>query len=117
MFQAQYLPALASASNYAVFSPWMQRGGDNVRATVDVIAKNGSAGITVSVYHKNSSETGDGLQSGSSFQSTSGRVSAEFSSLKELVRFKFDPGSTTGEWVMFRMLPVIWFDGVKAPQP
>ena len=117
MFQAQYLPALASANNYACYSPWFPRGGDILRATVEVIAKNGSDGVVVSIYHKNREDTGDGTSLGTMTQSTVGRGTSEFTGLKELVRYKFDPGSTTGNWVMFRILPVVWADAVRGPQP
>ena len=116
MFQAQYLPA-----GSAVYSPWFARGGDYLRATVEVVSLNGSAGITVTVLTKKRDEYGDGAAVTGSIAKTSvGRsTTTEFggttsaTGLNDLVRYKFDPGSTSGEWVVFRMLAPSWFDAVK----
>src|SRR5262245_32959942 len=99
-----------------VYSPWFERRGDNLIATVDLIAINGSSGISIGVYTKAKNTAGDGTQVGSNFnQTTAGRNSATFTGgLNELVRFKFSPGATAGEWILFRMLPIVWFDTAKA---
>jgi len=111
MFQAQLLNG---ATNGAVYSPWFERQGDYLRATVEVVAMAGSTGVTVTVLTKNKEDTGDGTAvSGSIAQSSAGRGTTEFTTLKELVRFKFDPGTTSTSWVLFRMLPAVWFDAVK----
>ena len=117
MFQGQLL----MCSGVPVYSPWFPRGGDNLRATVELIASyNSSSNITVSVLTKNAEETTDGTAIGSTFASsggTAGRYAGEFTAgataLKEMVRYKFDPGTVTSGWVLFRMLPPVWFDSVR----
>lgn len=113
MFQAQMLIRGASTDT-KVFSPWMDRQGDYLRATSEFVAGNGE--LTVKVYTKNKEETGDGdlRVSPTISQNTPGRSVAEWSSLKELVRYEFTVGDASGEWVLFRMLNPVWFDAVKA---
>jgi hypothetical protein len=109
MFQGQIL--LRDQTDTEVYSPWMPRGGDYMIATVEFIAGNGS--ITVSVMTKNKEDTGDGTAvTGSLSLSAAGRDTDEFSSLKELVRYKFVAGGSANEWVLFRMLSPVWFDAV-----
>jgi len=33
--------------------------------------------------------------------------------MNELVRYGFEVSGTAGDWVLFRMLPPVWFDSVK----
>lgn len=117
MFQAQLL--LCSSPSQPVFSPWFPRQGDNLRATVELIANGASANITVTVLTRASDVTGNGSPIGSTFGSsggTLGRTTQEFTptdGINELVRYKFDPGATSGGWVLFRMLTPVWFDSAK----
>ena len=54
-------------------------------------------------------------------QTTAGRLTAEYGNaasgnvngIKHLVRYKFNPGTNNAEWVLFRMLPPVWFDATK----
>jgi hypothetical protein len=100
------------------YGRWFGREGDNVRLTLDVSALGASAQITVSLYSKNVSDPGDGAPVDPSVDidlSTVGRVEGEWSlpstdnnlELKELVRYKC---TVAGSWVMFRLLPPVWFD-------
>lgn len=112
MFQAQYLPNGAD-----LYSPWFTRQGDNLRATVDIVAVGSSGLLTVTVHTKNSDDTGDGgtalAEAAGDLSSVGvGRQWAEFGpgTVKELVRYKF---SAATNWVMFRVLTPVWFDSVK----
>jgi hypothetical protein len=102
-----------------IYSPWFPRQGDNLRATVELVANASSANITVTVLTKKSEETTNGTAIGSTFGSsggTLGRYVGEFTptdGINELVRYKFDPGTTGSGWVLFRMLAPVWFDSAK----
>lgn len=121
MFQAQLL---MSSAGSVVYSPWFPRQSDNLRAQLEVVAVGSSATLKVSVLTKNSEETGDGTvisEVGGDLDSGMGvgRHWAEFgpssspTGLKELARYKFDPGTTSSGWVLFRMLSPVWFDSMK----
>lgn len=117
MFDAQLLQPST------VYSPWFARGGDNVICTLDLIQLGGSASIRVDLYSKSQEDTGDGSPvdpSGSPVKievNAAGRAQAEWSvdtvtsgfNLSELVRYKF---TVSTSWVLFRMLPPVWFDSV-----
>lgn len=116
MFQAQLL-----MSGTSVYSPWFKRGGDGLRATLEVIAQAGGATLTVQVFTKKEEDTGDGVDANSSVSLTlnaAGRESDEWIStsstgMNDLVRYKFTLGTATAGWTLFRMLPPVWFDAVK----
>lgn len=121
MFDAQLLFPGAAGAALSFYGPWMRRGGDNLRVTVDVVARVSSQ-LTVRVFTKNTEDSGDGIDAdaGTSIVTTAtGRASAEWTSgttLQELVRYKYtvqSTGSGAGDWVLFRMLTPIWFDTVK----
>jgi hypothetical protein len=76
------------------------------------------ATIDVEVFTKNTEDTGDGSvvspSTGSLASLTGvGQTSATWgpSTLKELVRYRYTVKSTS-EWLVFRMLPPVWFDSV-----
>ena len=110
MFQAQLLPG-----GQAIYSPWFQRGGDSAKFVLDLIAVAGVSSLAVTFYTKRADDTGDGVVTTGSTISTSsiGRtLSGEITGMYDLVRYKFNPGTTTSEWFLFRMLPPIWWDSV-----
>lgn len=113
MFEAQLL--IASSEPTMVYSPWFPRQGDNAIFTLDLVDATGT--ILVEVFSKNTEDTGDGgsaLTPNSGSKSSPGRTSFELSgNLKELVRYRFTV-SGSGNWVLFRMLPPVWFDTVDA---
>lgn len=115
MFQAQLL--MCTNPSQPVYSPWFPRQGDNLRATVELAANGASANVTVTVLTKAQDATTNGTAIGSTFASSGpGRVTAEFTptdGINELVRYKFDPGTTSSGWVLFRMLAPVWFDSIK----
>ena len=121
MFDAQILQTKSDGSSVSVFSPWLRRGGDRALMTLDVIAATLTAflaELNVQLFHKNSEDTGPGTQVGSTTITAtgSGRTTAEFGTVKELVRYKFTitaGGSNDLRWALFRMLGVVWFDAVK----
>lgn len=120
MFDAQML--ITTGTDYSVFSPWMPRGGDNLRATLEVVKRGSSATVTVRVFTKNSEDTGDGADADSAMTlagGAAGRYVAEWASnsskgAKEMVRYKFTVSGAAADWTLFRMLPATWFDAVQA---
>jgi len=108
-----------------VYSPWMPRQGDYIRATLEAV-KLTEAGLEVRLFTKSSDDTGAGTEVHSSTKiTTSGTTAGQFitqewgpttgSGLKDLVRYEFSNTSTTAtDWVLFRMLPAVWFDAVEA---
>ena len=125
MFDAQLLFVGGDPiTGIKVFSPWMPRRGDHMRATLEV-AQIFGATIKVDVFTKNSEDTGDGTDADSVFatnivSAAIGRTTQEWFSagtvgLKEMIRYRYTvTGTTTAHWVLFRMLPLVWFDAVKA---
>ena len=115
MFDAQLL-----FNGSTVFSPWFPRRKNNVRVTLDVVAVN-AAQIKIELFTKKSEDSGFGAVSGSTniTTSTTGRTTTEWlndtttDALNDLVRYKFTVTGKAGEWVLFRMLPMVWFDKVS----
>jgi hypothetical protein len=114
MFEAQYLPKLV-----VVFGPWMPRGGDYHIATADLVGLDAGATLNVDLFSKNREDTTNGtiVDAGTTIAiSTADRGSKEWgpttgTGLKEIVRYRYE--CTGGDWVLFRMLPPVWFDAVK----
>jgi hypothetical protein len=119
MFEAQYLITDDEDVGIVVDSPWFPRQGDKIRYTLDLVQAVGAT-IQVGILHKNSEDTGDGGAAVSTITATStlGRTGQEFATgLKELVRYQFTvkaTGSPLPGYVLFRMLPPVWFDAVAA---
>ena len=113
MFEAQYL-----ASGDSVYGPWMERRGDNVIATLDLIANDSDLVITVEVYHKDREETGDGAAAtGTAISaSTIERHDTEYTGLKELVRLKIATAASDADPFppLMRALEPVWFDSLAA---
>ena len=122
MFEAQLVNC--KATDVEIFSPWFPRGGDNVSVTLEVVDVD-SATIEVELFTKNSEQSGDGVDTDSTntvniSRNTLGRTSKEWAptdnanlSILEMVRYKFIV-KADGNWVLFRMLPPVWFDSVRA---
>ena len=118
MFEAQYLPLDSS-----VFSPWFPRGGENAIIGLDLIESLASTTITVEVFTKNSEATGSGtIISAFTIGATSTPgittqkcESTKTSGFEEFVRYKFTTAATEGGGVLFRMIPISWFDDVSIP--
>lgn len=119
MFQAQMMLVGGGAATVKIYSPWFERNGDNLRVSAELVAVSGAT-ITVKVYSKASDATGDGTVvtpvSANIALNAVGRATEEYAGLNELVRYGFEcSGSTANQWVLFRMLPPVWFDTVKGP--
>lgn len=115
MFEAQLLITDSNAPE--VYSPWFPRRGDNARFTLEIVAKSGSTKLTVALYTKTPDASGDGSTIGSPVDIGSvGRTEFDSDSeMAQLVRYKFLASSgSTGDWILFRLLPPVWFDSVKA---
>ena len=122
MFEGQLL----IKSSTAVYSPWMPRQGDYIRATVDLIARKGTTGsLKVQLFTKNHEDPGNGtdvdsttpteISAGSVGQSSATWTPTTGIGLEELVRYRFETDSLgTDEWVVFRMLAPVWWDAVEA---
>jgi len=121
MFESQKL--VAKSAPYRVLSPWFPRGGDNVTLTLDLVELYGNPRLTVRAFTKNSEDPGDGTDADSVTPTmiaagSPGQVSASWEGkVGELVRYEFeieheDVTGAPGDWVLFRMLPPVWFDDV-----
>ena len=101
-----------------VFTDWMARGADNGVFTVELISTMGCE-LTVTVFHKNSEDTGPGTSAGAIVTSTStlGLHRATVSSLKEMVRYKVEVAGAdvVGELqgLLYRILPTTWFNTAR----
>ena len=128
MFDAQTIQMQGTTST-VVYSPWFPRGGDYGLFTLEVavIGGAGTPTLSVALFHKNTSETGDGsLATTLSFSLTSAtRTSVDFSNgagssptfggFKELVRYKFTLSGGSANitsWATYRMLAPVWYDKV-----
>ena len=97
-----------------------------LRVTAECVAVNGAT-LHVKLYTKNAEDPGDGNpvdENVSIVLSAAGRSTAEWKTVaneegvQQLLRFYFDadPGEE-GEsdlWILFRLLPAVWFDAVQA---
>ena len=113
MFESQIL--LKGAT---IYSPWFPRRGDNVRCTIDVSAISGAT-IQVNLFTKNTTDAGDGSDADAVTyitKNSTGRADNTWIGVtQEMCRYKFTvTGSNNYDWVLFRMLPPLWFDSVKA---
>ena len=113
MFQAQYL-----FGGDSMYSPWMARGGDRARVSAELIERNNTDELHFLGYTKNKDEAGDGtFLSGEPriILTGVGQETVEWTGLKELVRYRVvGASSDEGDFWMFRLLPMIWFDAVDA---
>ena len=113
----------------SVYSAWFPRGGDYAVFRAQLIDKagSGSPAITITFFHKNKEDAGDGtvLSPGGSTaelqltnSNSPGDVEAidlgDFASsggaLLELVRLKF---ACTGNWMRFQMLQPVWYNKAR----
>lgn len=119
-----------------VYSPWFPREADNAIFTVEEIQSTDSGnltvGLTVTIWHKNADEIGEGTEIATTWDPISGTnlSSIDVTGLREMVRFEYTVtggaayGQTTvntfGDpynldnaevgWVIFRMLEPTWYD-------
>jgi hypothetical protein len=110
-----------------VFSPWFPRQADMLRVMAECVAISGAT-ITIELYTKDSEGTGDGLPVNSAVSivmSGLGRSApAEWvtvagqAGVEQLLRFRYVvTGPDKNNWILFRLLPAVWFDAVNAGLP
>jgi hypothetical protein len=116
MFEAQLL--IVKSSAYKIFSPWFPRQGDNAMFTVETVKQNGSPTLSVKAFTKNSEDTDDGTATTggptlTASATAGGRDTDTWSqNLEETVRYEYEISGDAGDWILFRMLPPVWFDDV-----
>jgi hypothetical protein len=106
-----------------VLSPWFPRQADMLRVTAECSARNGAT-LTIKLYTKSIEETGDGAnvdESTSIVLNSVARSTAEWKTVdgeegvQQLLRFRYEvTGTAVSDWILFRLLPAVWFDAVKA---
>lgn len=115
------IDAILLMTGTTVFSPWFARQADMLRVTAQCIVTN-NATITIELYTKNSEETGDGLPVDETVDivlSTADRETEEWKTVvsqegvQQLLRFRYVVTGDEGAWILFRLLPAVWFDAVK----
>lgn len=132
------LPGRRIEATEVVFTDWFPRGGDNIIMRAQAIdrAETSTLGVKITLYTKNSGDTGDGSavqESGSStevslnlgvssvvvqqkiFESAATAATAN-KGLLELVRYKVEAtggSAADGKWVSIRLFPPIFFDKGK----
>lgn len=89
-------------------SPWFPRQGDSAVFAAEVLARDASATLTVTVQHKNKAEADSaalsaGVTNGINTVSVGTALGTQ---LKELVRFSYVVSGSN--WVHFRVLPPAW---------
>lgn len=115
------VPGTTAFVGLSVLGGWMNRQADNARFSFQVIGYGGAASptvtITIRVYHKNADDPGDGTPITSptiTFIAGTDAIGtvkvAEWSDLKELVRFEYVVTGTQGHWVHFQHLAPVWFN-------
>ena len=107
-----------------VFSPWFARQADLLRVTAECVAVNGAT-LTVKLYTKDGETPGDGAAVDAAVSialSSVSRSTAEWKTaasqpgVLQLLRFQYTvTGSTNNDWILFRLLPPVWFDAVALP--
>ena len=107
-----------------VYSPWFPRKADMLRVTAECVALQGEATVTIQLYTKKYSDSGDGELVDENVEielDAPGRVTEEWKTVvaqqgvEQLLRFRYTvSGSEDDEWVLFRLLPATWFDALDA---
>jgi hypothetical protein len=109
-----------------VFSPWFPRQADMLRVVAECVAIN-NATLEIDLYTKNAEDPGDGLPVDESVSITLNAIGrstvAEWKTVvseegvQQLLRFRYKVTGgrpTPNEWILFRLLPAVWFDDVTA---
>jgi hypothetical protein len=109
-----------------VFSPWFPRRADMLRVVAECIALSDCA-ITIRLYTKDAETAGDGDPVDAAVALTMNSVGrssvAEWTTsigepgVLQLLRFQYEVTGDNGdpnEWILFRLLPAVWFDAIKA---
>ena len=109
-----------------VYSPWFPRQADMLRVTAECIARS-NASVRIDLYTKNQEEPGDGdpvysstyIELGDDIRPTvEWKTESTGDGVEQLLRFKYTVTSeSSNDWILFRLLPAVWFDAVNATLP
>lgn len=115
------IDATALFNGMDLYSPWFPRQADRLRVTAECVAVLGAT-VQIKLYTKNVAEPGDGNPVDEGVKivlDTEGRVTAEWKTVvseegvEQLLRFRYEvSGSEDYEWILFRLLPAVWFDAL-----
>jgi hypothetical protein len=102
------------------YTPWIPRGRDNTRLSPELADRTGTPDkLEVFACTKSSEDPGNGTLVAQPRLTvnaiSSGTV--EWTGMNELVRFRMKNGATSpasGDLILVRVLPPIWFDAVDA---
>jgi len=117
------IDAMLLLKGTTVFSPWFPRQADMLRVTAECVAVDGAT-VTIKLYTKNLEDTGNGdpvdENVSISLNSIGQRITEEWKTVvsqegvQQLLRFQYVvTGSATNDWILFRLMPAVWFDAVK----
>ena len=115
MYEAQYL-----LGDDDVFTPWLDRQADNMAFAAELIAHNGTdTELEIFPYTKPANVPGPGTAMSLPRLSIEddGFATTIWSGFNELVRFRIKNGKTSpsdSDYLLFRLLPIAWFDSVSA---
>jgi len=108
-------------SGMTVYSPWFPRQADMLRVTAECVALNGTD-LTIELYTKNEEDPGDGLPVDENVsivldavekQTAEWKTVVNEKGVQQLLRFKYTVGAeASNEWILFRLLPAVWFDAI-----
>ena len=104
-----------------LFSDWFPREADNAIFSYEYMKETaGVTSFTVTVYHKNTEDPGEGVVKTGSFSelpTDTDIFTLRLEGLKEMVRFSFE---VAGSWTdapaysVYRMLPPTWYNTEQA---
>lgn len=114
----------AGSSPTVVFSPWFPRQADMLRVVAGCVALSGSCELMLDLFSKSSEDVGDGvavdatthltLSAVGISSPTEWRTVAGQNGVEQLLRFRYTvSGSAANDWILFRLLPAVWFDAVN----
>jgi len=105
-----------------IYSPWFPRQADMLRVVAECVAVNGAA-LVVKLYTKSLSDPGDGdpvntsvsieLNAVGRSAATEWKTVSGQEGVQQLLRFRYTvTGESSNNWILFRLLPAVWFDAV-----
>ena len=99
-----------------------------LRVTAECIALSGAT-LTISLYTKRSDEVGNGdpvdtgvsitLNATGKSSPTEWKTVSGLDGVQQLLRFRYEvpAGGNNNDWILFRLLPAVWFDAVAVSTP
>ena len=95
----------------ALYGPWFSRETDAATFALQILYISTNGQLTVAIEHKNVEDADSSATTVATFTTATaaGAYIKEASGLKELVRFRYEPISSSGaDWIHYRMTPPIW---------